>query len=517
MRFGRALLSGLGAVALLAAAGAARAEVRLPAVFGDNMVLQRDAPIAVWGWAEPAEAVTVEWLPAAGAEGLKSRAQTTADKDGRWSAQLPARPAGGPVTLAVKSKNTIELKNVLLGDVWICSGQSNMYWPVRDSADAAAEIAAANYPAIRLFFVWKAAHDEPQEDLYGRWEVCSPQTAGGFSAAAYFFARKLYQELKVPVGLIHASWAASPAEPWVSRAGFSVAPELQALMERRLQDTAADYEKLRREFDPQLARWQSACQAARKEGQPEPARPDISFRELVRNRPAALWNGMIAPLVRAPVKGVIWYQGEGNVGRAGQYRKLFPALITDWRRQWKREDLPFFFVQLAPYEERQADPVDSQLARLREAQTAALTLPKTAMACTIDIGDAKDIHPKNKQDVGLRLALAALHVAYGRELVYSGPVFKKVSVEGGKAVLTFDHVGGGLVAKGADALQGFAVAGPDKKFVWAAARIAGDTVVVTSDGVKDVVAVRYAWADNPQCNLFNKAGLPAVPFRTDDW
>ena len=525
----------LAATVVLSAAGSALADVRLPAIFGDHMVLQRDVPIAVWGWADPREKVTVT-LHAMGESkdgkpvpvilggmsgsgpGDRISAQAVAGDKGAWSVNLNALKSLNGMTglrLKVEGKNTVEFTDVALGDVWVASGQSNMYWPVKNSANPKAEIAAADHPTIRSFNVWKDAAAEPRDDVYGEWTVCSPKTAGEFSAAAYYFARHLNTRLGVPIGIIHSSWAASSAHPWTSREGLAADPEVKAFAENVMERTADSLRTFREEWEPKWAEWEKAAAAARAEGKPEPRRPAVTFRDNVRAVPSALYNGMIAPLARYRVKGVIWYQGENDAHRGMFYHKIFAALIRDWRTQWKQPDMPFLFVQLAGFKARQPEPGDSQWAELREAQAATLSVPHTAMACTIDIGEAENIHPKNKQDVGLRLALGSLHVAYGKDLVYSGPVFKEVKLAGNKATLTFDHVGGGLVARGGGPLKGFAVAGPDGKFAWADAWIEGDAVIVTGADVKEIAAVRYAWADNPECNLHNAEGLPAVPFRTD--
>ncbi|NLX58484.1 MAG: sialate O-acetylesterase [Phycisphaerae bacterium] len=526
------------AAIMLASAAAVRADVRLPTVFGDGMVLQRDVPIPVWGWADPGEEVVVVLSAEAnGAAGKSGRSEgpvtlplgtsgsgpgdsitapVVTDAEGRWRVELRPVPATGiPLLLKVSGRNSILVKNVLVGDVWFCSGQSNMYWPVRNSANAKEEMAAADWPQIRLFEVAKDAAARPREDVYGSWRVCSPQTVGGFSAAAYYFARRLHQELNVPIGLIHASWAASSAHPWTSAEGLAADPKVKAFAESLMKQTGPSLEKFAQEFEPQWAEWAKAAAQARADGKQPPARPEVSFKHDVRHVPSALFNGMVAPLARMPVKGVIWYQGENDAHRGMFYQSIFESLIRDWRTQWKQEEMPFLFVQLASHMARQPQPSESKWAELRAAQAAATRLPHTAMACAIDIGEADNIHPSNKQDVGLRLALGALHVAYGKDLVYSGPVLKSWKADGGTAVLRFDHVGGGLEVRG-ERLTGFAVAGPDKKFVWAEATVKGGTVIVTSDSVSDVRAVRYAWADNPECNLYNKERLPAVPFRTDE-
>ena len=397
-------------------------------------------------------------------------------------------------------------KNVLIGEVWLCSGQSNMEWPVAWSLDSRKEIAAATYPKIRLFTVKRKASRTPLDDCAGRWAECSPQTVSGFSAAGYFFIRMLHKELGVPVGMINASWGGTPAEAWTSRKALESEPSLKPLLDN----------------------WDKTPTDRRKE----------------RNRPASLYNGMIAPVVPFAIRGVIWYQGEANIGRAYQYRTLFPLMIRDWRAAWSEGDFPFGFVQLAPF--RYAGIDEAACAELREAQAMALaSVPNTGMAVTMDIGNIKDIHPKdkqddgrplalwalskvygsiiedihprNKQDVGRRLALWALSRVYGKDLVYSGPIYKSMSVEGDKVRIRFDHVGGGLKTRDGKKPTDFAVAGADQKFHPAEATIDNDSVVVHSDAVREPVAVRYAWRDAAEPNLANQEGLPASPFRTDQW
>ncbi|MCR4414082.1 MAG: sialate O-acetylesterase [Thermoguttaceae bacterium] len=454
---------------VLVAAAVAMAAPRLPAVFSDNMVLQRGQALPVWGWAEPGEEVVV------GLAGQSAKA--TACKAGKWQVKLAAMEAGGPHELVVQGKDkSIAVKNVLVGEVWVCSGQSNMEWPVAASVNAPEEAAAANFPQIRMFTVAKKVADQPQDDCQGSWTVCSPQTVPGFSAVGYFFARKLHQDLGVPVGMINASWGGTPAESWTSR--------------KALESESCTV--------PILQRWEKNTD------QKNPWRP------------ASLYNGMIAPVVPYAIRGAIWYQGESNIGRAWQYRTLMPLLIRDWRAAWGQGDFPFGLVQLAPFTYGPAAAI--QCAELREAQTlTVLNTPNVGMAVTMDIGNPKDIHPKNKQDVGKRLGLWALAKVYGKPVVYSGPMYKSMAVEGNKVRIRFDHVGSGLVTRDGKAPTHFTVAGADQKFHPATAAIDGDSVVVHSDQVPQPVAVRYAWKDDDEPNLANKEGLPASPFRTDSW
>jgi len=492
----------------------AQAEVKLPAIIGDNMVLQADVKAPIWGWAAPDEKVTVT---------LGDQKQTaTADKDGKWTVKLEALKSGGPLEMAVAGTNTITVKNILVGEVWVCGGQSNMAMSVKSSKDSDKEIAEAKYPKIRLFKVQNAMADEPAKDAKGQWVECDPNTVGGFSAVGYFFGRDLHKVLNVPVGLIHSNWGGTCAEAWTSKPTLEGDAELKVALDRQTQAVerhATDKENWEKNKDKLLARWKESADKAKAEGKPIPRAPQPpGDPKTSPNRPSCLYNGMIAPLIPFGIRGAIWYQGESNAGRAVEYRKLFPAMISDWRKNWGQGDFPFLFVQLANFMAKDAEPKDDPWPWLREAQTMTLSVPKTGMAVIIDIGEGNDIHPKNKQDVGLRLSRAAQKIAYGKDIVHSGPVHEtgSMKIEGDKAVVKFKHLGGGLVAKG-DKLTGFAIAGEDRKFVWADAKIDAETVVVQSKDVPKPVAVRYAWANNPDCNLYNKEGLPACPFRTDDW
>jgi sialate O-acetylesterase len=649
------------AASLLLAAPVAHATVRLPALVGSHMVLQRGRPVPVWGWAAPGEQVSITFRG-------KTYAASAPDATGRWQATLPATPAGGPYELMVKGQNTLVLTDVLVGDVWLASGQSNMQMPVKDLPggyqpvqQADQEIAAANWPNIRFFTVSQTVAYRPQAEVAGSgWRVCSPATVAQLSAVAYFFGRDLYQRYKVPMGLLVSSWGGTPAEAWTSAEGLQALPAFggqvadfarrtTSLNHDQLAYQARQRELLRnvRAYDhgylpngqtwaaptfdartwptmPVPGIWESMPGLATYDGvvwlrkeidlpaslasQPltltlgkiddadstfvngvrvgfgsgynelrrylvptgllHPGRNVIAVRvvdtgggggitgepaELAlspangtpalslagpwqyqlgldpqvqplppvpgggEHAPTALYNGMIAPLQPFALKGVIWYQGESNADRAAQYRTLFPALIADWRRHWNAE-LPFLFVQLASFMPARPTPTESAWAELREAQALTLRVPGTGMATAIDIGEAADIHPHNKQEVGRRLALAARHVAYGDKAVgYTGPAYASLAVTGGAIRLRFSQPGTGLVVKNGSALHGFAVAGADRQFHWATAKVVGNEVEVQSPAVPQPVAVRYDWADNPSGNLINKEGLPAVPFRTDDW
>lgn len=465
-----------------------RAELKLHTLFTDGMVLQRDIPCPVWGTADAGAEVAVEIA------GQKKSAKAGAD--GKWTVKLDPLPAGGPHELKV---GAVTVKDVLVGEVWVCSGQSNMEWSVNASANPAEEKAAAKHPKLRLYTVPKKQADAPVSDVPSSWKVCSPETVGGFSAVAYFFGRELLS-LDVPVGLIHTSWGGTAAELWTKKEILAGNPELKGMVE--------GFPDRQKKWEADMEKFKEAAEKAKAEGKPAPRAPGKPMA------PSCLYNGMIAPLLPYGIRGAIWYQGESNASRAKQYETLFPAMIKNWRDDWGQGEFPFGFVQLANFMARKPEPAESQWAELRDAQTKTLALPNTGMAVIIDIGDEKDIHPKNKQDVGKRLAAWAQARVYKKPVVYSGPIYDALKVEGTSARVSFKHAGGGLVAKG-EGLKGFSIAGEDKKFVWADAKIDGDSVVVSSPKVEKPVAVRYAWADNPDCNLYNKEGFPASPFRTD--
>ena len=493
-----------------------RAEVKLPSLLSDGLVLQQGMKVNIWGTADPGERVTVTLGD--------QRASTITESAGQWIVKLGPLNAGGPFTMTIAGKNTLTLHDVLVGEVWVCSGQSNMEMPVGTNAQGWSgnvnnyqdEMARADYPTLRLFTVEKAVAGKPQRDVKGYWVAARPQTVGEFSAVGYFFGRELLKVLHVPIGMIHSSWGGTPAESWTSRPTLESDPEFQSILDAGTK-LLSPYPKTFQDFQQQFAEWLEASGHAESEGAPIPAAPTVPG-DPRRDpwRPAGLFNAMLMPLTPYAIRGAIWYQGESNADRPAQYRKLFPAMIRDWRRAWEEGDFPFLFVQLANWG---IDQRHSNWPKLREAQLKTLSLPKTGMAVTIDIGDGSDIHPKNKQEVGYRLALAAQAIAYGRDVMYSGPIYESMAVEGEKIRLRFNYVYAGLVSKNwpAPTLSGFEIAGEDRKFVGAEAKIEGETVVVRSENVPHPVAVRYAWGMNPWCNLYNRAGLPASPFRTDDW
>ena len=499
---------GFAVVSLLAAAAftaQARADVRLHPLFSDNMVLQQGRPVPVWGWANKGEKIAVHF---------QGQVKQATARNGRWRVDLEPLLPGGPFVMEVKGRNQIILTNVLVGEVWVCSGQSNMEFPLSRAVKAKEALAAATNSMLRLFTVPRTKSQEPLETVKGKWSLCSPEAARNFSAVAYFFGQALQKARKIPVGLIHTSWGGSPAEAWMSRDALMADPVYRKEI---LKTYAANW----RRYEEARAAWQKEAKAAKAAGKKFNKRPPRSPWW----RCSELYNGMIAPLIPFAIRGAIWYQGESNAGRAYQYRRLFPDMIRNWREKWGQGDFPFLAVQLAPWdknrrrsiEEIAAQPVESDWAELREAQVlAARILPNVGIAVITDVGDKDDIHPRNKQPVGERLALAARVIAYGEPIDGLSPLYRSVEFKNGKAIVHFDYVKGPLKVKG-DKLLGFAVAGPDRKFVWAEARVNGKTVEVWSPKVPNPVAVRFGWADYPVVNLYSSAGLPVSPFRTDDW
>jgi len=490
---------------LLAAGSAALAGVKLPAIIGDNMVLQQGMPVPIWGSADPGELITVSIGD--------QKATATASDKGEWSVKLKSMRAGGPFEMTISGKNSITLKNIMVGEVWVCSGQSNMQFELKDANNGKEEVAKATNPNLRLFSVKLQVSEAPLHDTEGSWAECAPAVAEHFSATAYFFGRDLQQNLDVTVGLIHTSWGGTPAESWTPHDVLAGSPEFKPILDR-WDKAVKDYPVAIKDYEKAVEQWKKDAEKAKAEGKPEPWPVWPPLGPGSACTPSGLYNAMISPVIPYGIKGAIWYQGESNADRAYQYRKLFPAMIQSWRRDWKQGEFPFLFVQIANWGLPPAP--DTQWAELREAQLMTLKTKHTGMAVAIDIGDAVDIHPRNKQDVGERLELAAQAVAYGCKTEYSGPIYKSMVAEGDTVRLRFSHVGGGLVARGGD-LKGFTIASEDKKFVPAVAKIDGETVVVSAGDVKKPVAVRYAWTSNPECNLYNKADLPASPFRTDAW
>lgn len=478
----------------LASVSSVPADVVISKLFGDHMVLQQNQPIRIWGQAEPGEQVTAELA------GKSASVKTGADR--RWRIDLPPMKADSKAqTLTVKGNNTITLNDVLLGEVWICSGQSNMEWPFNKNVlNSKEEIAAANHPEIRLFNVpGHVSVPEPLDDPRGQWQICSPETIPGFSAVGYFFGRELLQQLKVPVGLVGTNWGGTRIEPWTPAVGFRAVPQLKDIVEKI--DAPKPVETA----------------PAGKRGKGKPGGGD----------PTEIYNGMVHALTPLSARGVIWYQGESNAGDGLRYEYLKEALVKGWRTVFENDNLSFYWVQLANFQKPDANPAGGGWGPVREGQRRALRLPHTGMAVTIDIGDAKNIHPANKQDVGKRLSLWALAKDYGKELVYSGPLYKTMKKEGGKIRIQFDHVGSGLIVaqkQGLDPaketpdaeLRHFSIQDAAGQWHPAKATIDGDSLLVWNDEVKDPAHVRFGYQSNPiGINIYNKEGLPASPFTTD--
>ena len=502
----KTLLTRLGFVLALGIVYTARADVRLPSLFSDHVVLQQGVPVPVWGWAEPGEAVTVT---------IAGQTRTAkAGADGAWRVTLDVLKTGQTLTLTVKGKNTLSVQDVLVGEVWLGSGQSNMAMTVDRCNDVEKERAAANQPSLRMFTVERVVGKEPQAECKGQWVVCASNTVGTFSATAYFMGRELRQKLGVPVGLINSSWGGTPVEAWTSADALAAVPALKPVTDVWVSRTAQPWDeaKAMAGYEKQVAAWKENVKKAKADGKRVPRAPKKPVDpRLDSHYPANLFNAMIAPLIPYAIKGAVWYQGESNANdlTATLYGKQLETKILDWRKRWGC-DFPYAWVQLPNY-----NASDRNWPLVREGMLQTLKVPKTGMATTMDIGEATDIHPKNKQEVGRRLALWALGTVYGQKVAsISGPLPAGHTIRGSDVVCSFTHADGGLVAKGGD-LKGFVIAGADQNWLPAKAKIVGDTVVVSHPEVKAPVAVRYAWASNPECNLFNGAGLPASPFRTD--
>ncbi len=493
--------------ALLITLGA-RASVKVPLIFSDHMVLQRDVPVPVWGWADAGEEVKVAFA------GQVKTAR--ADATGSWKLKLdPMAASGEPREFTVNSSSAktagpeLRLQDVMVGEVWLAAGQSNMEMRIKTVNNGEAEAASANYPGIRIFRAGANIALTPRNDVQGgEWKVCSPLSAPDLSAVAYFFARQLHQKLGVPIGIVQSNWGNTPAESWMSRETLRALPETSTDFSQWM-DEVRTYPEWEARFGEYHRQW------GRDSNNRPPGLPPVP-KTFSKQAPTGAYNAMIAPLVPLRFRGVIWYQGETNGNNNPRpYGAIFRALIGSWRRTWGIGDFPFLFVQLANHHRRHPQPVDEPWAELREGQRLALQEPNTAMAVAIDIG-GDGIHPKNKQDVGHRLALAARAVAYGEQIEFAGPLYAAMAIEGATIRLEFTHARG-LRARANRPLEGFAIAGADRRFVWAEARIEGTTVVVSSPQVPAPVAVRYAFADNPAGNLENAADLPASPFRTDQW
>jgi sialate O-acetylesterase len=505
------LLSGLATALALNLVPSAFANVRLPAIFSEHMVLQQDVTVPVWGWADPGEEVTVT-------VGGQTKS-TKANAEGKWSVQLAKLKSGEAVTLTVKGKNTLTVKDVLVCEVWLCSGQSNMGFTVNRANNFEQEKAAANFPSIRVFTVSSSVATTPQSDCVGRWSVCTPATVGSFSATAYFFGREIHKTTGRPVGLINSSVGGTPIESWTSWDAQKDKGDLKVIFDRwEKEKTTWDPAKAQAAYETQQSKWKVASAKAKEEKKTAPRAPQKPVEpRLNTHYPANLFNGKIAPLIPFAIRGAIWYQGESNATLGHLYHLQLTTMIQDWRKRWGY-DFPFGWVQLPDFKAPQKEAVEhTGWVMVREGMLKSLSLPKTGMAVALGLGEANDIHPTNKQDVGKRLASWALADVYQQKgFAACGPLPAGHKVSGKEVEVSFKHTDGGLVAKDGE-LKGFAIAGADKKWVRATAKIQGTKVVVSSPEVTQPVAVRYAWADNPAFNLYNGAGLPASPFRTDDW
>ena len=468
------------------------------------MVLQQNSENAIWGWADAEATVDLLWQ----GQHLK----TQADADGYWRTQLPTGAASFDAhTLRITSGSAeLHISDILIGEVWLCSGQSNMQWTVANSSDAKLEKAAAHHPAIRMITVSRVGTQIPQKDFKGNWQRCTPETVSQFSAVAYYFGRQLQQSLQVPIGLIACAYGGSTAEAWVERSTLESDPRFATeLSSWKAREANFDYQKV-------LAQWREKVKKARANNEKAPRKPQNILTG--QHRPGNLWAGMLEPIIGYGIRGTVWYQGESNAARANKYKALFSLMIHEWRQAWGLGDFPFYWVQLADFRAESPQPEKSTWAELREAQTQTLELPNTGQAVIYDLGEGRDIHPRNKQGVGKRLARIALARDYGLQVPYLNPQFKSMSIEGGTITLSFEHVGSSLYTFDVKTAIGFVVAGEDK--VWHSARAqltSKSTIELICDQVPNPVAVRYAWADNPVANVYSREGLPLTPFRSDNW
>jgi sialate O-acetylesterase len=493
----------------LALSSRSSAEISLAPIFGDDAILQREKPLPIWGRAEPGEKIAVKFQG--------QSVFTTTSADGRWIVYLePLAASAEPADLVVEGKTTVTLHGVLVGELWLASGQSNIEWPLKQTKNAAKDIAEANLPLVRQLKIERTVATAPTETARtSGWRTATPATAGEFGAVEYFFARDLQRKLGVPVGVINSSWGGTAIESWMSDAARR-STSIAATLESRWQHALSEWppERVAR-YPGELDAWLKADAQAHAthtknplEWPQPPASPDSPAA------PGGVFNAMIAPLQPCALRGIIWYQGESNAANVGEYAELFTTLIRTWRANWGQGDLPFYFVQLPNYSDN--EPLGRKWARLREAQTKALALPATGMAVTIDVGEPENLHPTDKLPVGRRLALLAKALTYGVPCDYSGPSFVRTIREGSTMRVQFSHVGTGLVAHDRP-VQALEIAGADRVFHAASGRIVADALIVSSPAVKEPVAVRYAWFNAPVANLYNGAGLPAAPFRSDSW
>ncbi len=500
------------AVLFLLIATVARANVALPDVISSGMVLQRDQVVPIWGKADPGEAVTVRFNGQ-----VKT---TTADANGRWVIRLQRLKATAtPAVLIVEGKNKIELQDILVGEVWLVAGQSNMQRLLSETANGEQAIATANHPAIRLFNVSRQVAFKHASPPLGVWKACSPESVKEFSAVGYYFGVELQKELNVPIGLINSSYGGSQAEAWTPVEYLTASADLKPTVDRK-QIWDEERPRVRVQYDEAIRQWREESDKVKAAGavpRPSPSVPDALREYRVAS---SIYNGMIEPLIPFSIRGAFWYQGESNEARAQQYAILLPVMIKSWRERWGEGDFPFGIVQLPNYREAKAEPADEPWSHVREAQRlTAASLPRTGLIVTIDIGEARDIHPKNKLDVGRRMARWALVDVYKHKELKSGPAFQKAEIDDSKIVVTFSEAGGGLKLRSGNRPEEFAIAGADRKWYWAEAKVVGrNRVEVWSPQVSQPVAVRYAFNNNPKNpNLTNDTGIPAGPFRTDNW
>ena len=519
----RSLFAGLTMLLFVGLTIDLMAEVTVPEILGDNMVLQRDIPVPIWGWGDVGETITVSFA--------KQKKTAIADKNGEWKLKLDSLQADKiPKQLTITGKNTIVIKHILVGDVWVCSGQSNMQEPVWRVLQGKKEVKTANYPAIRLMTVPRVASDFLVEEIHVKWDECSPKTIRNFSAVGYFFARELLKELDVPIGLISSNWGGTRIEPWISPEGYRLVPEqkrMSVLIDSQLSTTTEGRGKYQK-FLKEMQTWMKKAEQSLANNKAIPAMPFQPGKMRSHQDPTKLYNSMIFPLIPYAIRGVLWYQGESNGGEGMSYFHKMQALIGGWRQLWNQGDFPFYFVQLASFRKpTPINPAGGGWGRCREAQRKSLTIPNTGMAVTMDIGDAINIHPRNKQDVGKRLALWALAKDYKKNVVFSGPLYKSMKVEGDKIRISFENTGSGLMIAEKIALdpvkeikngkiKWVSIQGKDNKWHWADLVIDGKTILISSDQVKQPVAVRYCYTTNSTGPLlYNKEGLPAAPFITE--
>ncbi|MEI6714890.1 MAG: sialate O-acetylesterase [Verrucomicrobiota bacterium] len=491
-----------------------QAELKLPAIISSHMVLQQKQANPIWGWDTPGTKVTVSFA------GQTKSAE--AGQDGKWTVKLDAVPANDqPQSIKITAGGqNVELEDVLVGEVWMCSGQSNMGFVLGSDWNGDLEAAASNHPKLRLIKVPQLGTQELKNDFKGEWKSTTPQTATSFSAVGFLFGRYLHEVLGVPVGLIDNAWGGSAAEAWIRRDTIENDPRFAALMEKTKSGEAFRLtEKAKEEYAAEMEKHKVAAAKAKEAGKPVPRPPQSPEAWMSGNqRPGNIFAGVVNPTLGYGMKGVIWYQGEANAGRAWEYAQLFPFMIEQWRKEWNQGQFPFYWVQLADYLKEEKNPGESSWAELRESQTKTMSLPNTGQAVIIDLGEGKDIHPKNKHDVAARLVRWALAKDYGVKIAYRSPEFKTLEINENKAVVTIDCFGSALRTFDVEEAIGFAVCGEDHQWHWATGKVLGkDKVELTCEAVPKPIAVRYAWANNPVCNVTSFEGLPLTPFRTDDF